>query len=246
MLPRRIRAVLDALPEDALVLDVGGWAEVDPRADWVIDIGPFETRNWYRTLGQEIGATERVTRDHWVQRDFCSSEPWPFADDMFDYVICSQTLEDVRDPIRVCEEIARVGKRGYIATPGAAIELTRGIDSPHWCGWMHHRWLVERDGETLNFVAKPSHIHSPLWPAIRSPRLLLPEAREPLELDWEGTLGAEELILVERDEVDAHLLGIIARSSRRDPIGAALRKSRTLASKAHRSARRATGSMLGR
>gem|GEM_PF-6800036 len=33
---------------------------------------------------------------------------------MFDFVVCSHTLEDVRNPGRGCEEILRVGKAGYL------------------------------------------------------------------------------------------------------------------------------------
>ena len=228
------------------MLDVGGWAEVDPRADWVIDIGPFETRNWYRTLGQEIAGAERVTAATWVRMDICSATPWPFADDTFDYVICSQTLEDVRDPIRVCAEIARVGKRGYVATPGPAIELTRGIDSPHWCGWLHHRWIVEPTASGLSFLAKPHHIHSPLWPAVRSPRLLHPAAAAPLELEWAGAFTAEELILIGRDELDGHLAHIVRASARADRRGDAGRAAHAAASLAYRGLRRAAGRISGR
>jgi len=40
-----------------------------------------------------------------------------------DFVSCSHVLEDLRDPIRVCEEIVRVGKRGYIEVPSKTAEL---------------------------------------------------------------------------------------------------------------------------
>lgn len=246
MLPSHIRAALDSLPDDARVLDVGGWAEVDPRADWVIDIGPFETRNWYRTLGQEISGDERVTAEQWVLMDICSSTPWPFEDKMFDYVVCSQTLEDVRDPIRVCEEMTRVGKAGYAGTPHAAIELTRGVDSPFWCGWLHHRWLVERQGDGLSFLAKPHHIHSPVWPAIRSPRLLIPEAHQSLDVEWQGSLPASELVLVEREALDEHLLGIVRESSRADRAGDMQRRVRSAGWGAYRGLRRGARRAVGR
>jgi ubiquinone/menaquinone biosynthesis C-methylase UbiE len=46
---------------------------------------------------------EGFTRDTWVQRDICDHEPWPFEDRQFDFVVCSHTLEDVRDPVWVCK-----------------------------------------------------------------------------------------------------------------------------------------------
>ena len=52
------------------------------------------------------------------------TEPWPFADDFFDFAVCTFTLEDVRDPIRVCEEMSRVAKAGYVEVPSLLDELS--------------------------------------------------------------------------------------------------------------------------
>src|SRR5207248_305961 len=135
-------AELATLPPGSLVLDVGGGAAHDARADWVIDIEPWERRNWFYTdRGERPPFHDRVPRTQWVQRDICDRDPWPFPDGQFAFAICSQTLEDVRDPVWVCQEMMRVAQAGWIATPAAVTELTRGIESSHWCGWRHHRWL---------------------------------------------------------------------------------------------------------
>ena len=131
------------LTADALVLDVGGGAAHDSRANWVIDLTSWENRNWfYSERGELSGTHDQIPPERWVQRDICDRDPWPFEDGQFDFVICSHTLEDVRDPVGVCREMMRVGRAGWITTPAAVTELTRGIESPHWCGWRHHRWLV--------------------------------------------------------------------------------------------------------
>jgi hypothetical protein len=241
MVPPAIRTLLDDLPPSALVLDVGGWAETDPRADWVIDIGPFETRNWYRTLGAEARGSERVTASTWAQRDVCDPEPWPFPDGMFDFVLCTQTLEDLRDPIRVCREMARVGRAGYLETPSAATELTRGIESPLWCGWKHHRWLAWEEDRGVVFLGKPHHIHSPLWPSVPSPKALLPEARAPFGLHWQGAFPVREEVAIEQAELDALLGSIIARSSKPDRAAAARRSVARRAWQGYRGVRGAAG-----
>jgi SAM-dependent methyltransferase len=225
MVPAEIRQLLDELPDSALVLDVGGWGEPDPRADWVMDIGSYQTRNAYSRLGQVIAPrVERFSAETWVQRDICSSEPWPFEDSMFDVVLCTHTLEDIRDPIRVCEELSRVGKAGYIETPPAAIELTRGAESPLWCGWKHHRWLVRAEGGEVVFLGKPHHIHSPFWPSVPSPKRLHPDAAQPFSFRWEGSFQAREEIIVEFDELDAKLRSIVRESSTED-LSASVRRS---------------------
>jgi hypothetical protein len=232
--------LLAELPDSALVLDVGGWASPHPRADWVIDLGPYETRNWYETIGgPRRGHDERFTAESWIVRDICAPAPWPFDPDTFDFAICSQTLEDVRDPVKVCFELSRVAKAGYVETPGAGVELTRGIESPLWCGWRHHRWLVEREDGGLVFVAKPHHVHNPFWPAIRSPAFLTGE--RDVRLGWRGELPAREEFLVDAQALERRLTEIVARSSRPDGVGAARREALEAGWRGYRAGRTAAG-----
>src|SRR3954454_24781297 len=132
MLPASTERLLATLPDDALVLDVGGWAMPFARADWVLDLMPYETRGLY---GYEQGdrAGERFSAQRWVVRDMCDHEPWPFAGDQFDFAICSHTLEDIRDPISVCRELQRVAKAGYIEVPSRVEEQARGVQGD-WVG----------------------------------------------------------------------------------------------------------------
>src|SRR5690349_19471584 len=94
--------LLSWLPDDAVGLAVGGWARPFARADWVLDLMPYETRGLY---GYEQGdrSQERFSPDTWIVRDMCAREPWPFSDSQFDFAICSHTLEDIRDPVWVCQ-----------------------------------------------------------------------------------------------------------------------------------------------
>src|SRR6478672_9655485 len=98
MLEDSRRRIIEKLREDDVVLDVGGWASPFPRADWVLDLQPYETRGLYG-YDEEQFAEERFDADTWITRDICDCDPWPFEADQFDFVICSQTLEDIRDPI---------------------------------------------------------------------------------------------------------------------------------------------------
>jgi hypothetical protein len=119
----------------------------------------------------------------------------------------------------------RVGRAGYVETPGAAIEVTRGVESPLWCGWRHHRWLAFAEDGGLVFFAKPHSIHHPLWPAVRSPRLLRPEAAGNLEHGWHGTLPAREEIVHDAEEVDRRLRALAAESSLPDPTARLRRRA---------------------
>jgi SAM-dependent methyltransferase len=194
VLEEGLRRVLE-LPDGARVLDVGGWAAPLNRADWVIDLMPYETRGALAPDGVGPGPA-RFTPETWVVADICARQPWPFADDFFDFAVCTFTLEDVRDPVRVCEEISRVARAGYVEVPSLLDELTWRNPEPSggpWVGHAHHRWLcTQADGE-LVFLSKFHSLHArrrarvpPSWARQLSGR------ERVIALCWEGSIAARE------------------------------------------------------
>lgn len=141
------------------VLDVGGHSQPLRRANAVIDINPYETRNQANSFYQ--GIPERFTRETWVQQDICDhKKPWPFKDKEFDFVVCAQTLEDIRDPLYVCEEMQRVGKAGLIESPSRFYEQVHGFQFKGISGAPHHRWiLTENKRGRILFTFKSHDIH---------------------------------------------------------------------------------------
>jgi SAM-dependent methyltransferase len=195
MLPSATERILATLPDDALVLDVGGWAAPFNRADWMLDVMPYETRG---AMGSYGPSPERFSAATWVQRDICDPEPWPFADDQFEFALCVTTLEDVRDPIRVCRELSRVAKAGYVEVPTVEAELIFNVEGTGtFLGHDHHRWFCQVEGGEIVFVHKPHSIHQD-WTLRVLPRW---RARMSLEdhlqgLFWEDTLPARERLLI--------------------------------------------------
>ena len=225
MLPSSQERILERLEDDDLVLDVGGWASPFPRADWVMDLMPYESRSPYE-WSQRSG-DHRFTEETWVQRDICDREAYPFEDDQFDFVVCAQTLEDVRDPVWVCSEIRRIGRAGYIEVPSRLVEQAYGVQGP-WVGYGHHHWLISVEGERITFVFK-THVvnregsHFPAGFA----DMLGPDERE-TTLWWEEGFDASEHIFFEPAELDAFLGDFVTREmARREapaaPEGAARR-----------------------
>jgi Methyltransferase domain len=211
VLPASRDAILARLDDGALVLDAGGWAKPFARADWVIDLQPYDTRGLY---GYDEGqrATERFTADTWVVRDLCATEPWPFADEQFDFAICSHTLEDVRDPVRVCEELTRVAKAGYVEVPSRAEEQMWGVQG-EWVGWGHHHWLCDVSDGGIDFVFKHHILHA--REDLRVPhRALTPEERVST-LWWEGTFAFRERVFVDGDELEGWLREVVPTPPRR-------------------------------
>jgi hypothetical protein len=196
--------LLAEIPDDALVLDVGGWAEPFPRADWVLDLMPHETRGLYGAP-VEPGA-ERFTPETWVQRDICLHEPWPFDDDQFDLVLCAQTLEDVRDPIWVCHELNRVAKAGYVEVPTRLAEQSAGMEGT-WPGWSHHHWICDptHDPLGLTFTFKHHVVHKPELHLPGRFGATLREDQRVWGFQWEGSFHFEERILFDPAGLEAEL-----------------------------------------
>lgn len=221
MLASSTERLLAQLPGDALILDVGGWARLFARADWVIDLKPYETRGLYG-YDQGSPAEERFTADTWVQRDICARAPWPFRDGQFDFAICSHTLEDVRDPVWVCAELQRVARAGYIETPSRLQEQSYGVQGP-WVGWGHHHWLVEttQDPPSVEFVFKHHVLHGrrDLQVDRDAYARLTPEQKVEV-LWWRGAFDARERILDNAADADAWLGAVAATrgSARRQAV----------------------------
>jgi len=208
MLQSSRERILQRLSDDDLVLDVGGWASPLPRADWVIDLMPYETRGLYGDPPDP--KAERFGPETWIRRDICDRAPWPFEDGRFDFVICSHTLEDVRDPVWVCAEIQRVGRAGYVEVPSRLEEQAYGIQGP-WVGWGHHHWLIDVGGGEIEFVFKHHVLHgreTDHFPAGFADSLS-PEQKVQA-LWWEDGFGCRERVIVEPDELDAYLADFVA------------------------------------
>lgn len=200
--PDNVAAVLARIGEGDRVLDVGGWWKPLNRANYVVDLLPYETRGGGGRIGPSL---ERYTADTWVQFDICET-PWPIPDKSFDFVYCGQTLEDIRDPIAVCKELSRVAKRGYVEVPSVWIECTYDIDvgplTPQYPGYEKHRWLVFEEDDGLLFVPKQ------IWLSLINflPRKETNRWRHDQRIwttavHWEGSIAARELTFSGQEQI---------------------------------------------
>ena len=115
------------------VIDVGGsyigWSF--PIVDAIIDFNDVTGPN-----------SEHITH---FKCDITQPKEWDkilnyIADNgRYDFCICSHTLEDIINPVFVCEQIAKIADAGYIAVPSKYRELSRfeGL----YRGYIHHRWI---------------------------------------------------------------------------------------------------------
>ncbi len=214
-----VQRLLQIIQPGWKVLDIGGWACPFNRATHVMDAERFETRGYYAKIGKPAfqgPAQEHFTAATWIQRDICGREPYPFKDKELDFVTCSHTLEDIRDPLWVCSEMVRISRRGYVEIPSRLWETCRGTEHPRLAGLSHHRWLIEITGNHISFLPKYHMLH-------RSPRFNLPEAmlrtlteEESITyLFWDGSFTFEERTIHGVDAMGGELTRFAAQYSGR-------------------------------
>src|SRR5208337_2273141 len=119
------------------VLDIGSGAYPFPLATHLADLYEGETTH----------RSESLIKDG---RPFfnCSVENLPFNDKEFDFVYCSHLLEHVENPAKACNELMRVGKRGYIETPTKTSDILFNFTALK----NHHKWHIEILGDLLLFM----------------------------------------------------------------------------------------------
>jgi len=214
-----VQRALQVIQPGWKVLDIGGWACPFNRATHVMDAEPYGTRGYYAKIGgrgSQGGDQEYFTESTWIQRDICGREPYPFGDKEFDFVICSHTLEDIRDPLWVCSEMVRIARRGYLEIPSRLWETCLGAEHPSLAGLSHHRWLIEISGHHVSFLPKYHMIH-------RGPRYNLPASLlrqlTPEEsiayLFWEGDFTFEEKSIHGVDAMGAEMRRYVAQYTSR-------------------------------
>jgi hypothetical protein len=239
-----VERISERLDDSARVLDVGGWARPFSRADWVLDLMPYESRGM---LGRDGEGQERFDAERWVERDICARAAWPFEDGFFDFVVCSHTLEDLRDPVWVCSELQRVARAGYIEVPSRLEEQSWNVQGP-WVGWGHHHWLIDVEGQDISFVFKP-HILGGL-PGSAFPAGFaecLGEADRLQTLWWEGGFGYRERLFYEPEELNRYLTRFVRENLGRVPeTRRAGQKAETSPRPAQRLLRRARAAVRAR
>lgn len=200
------------------ILDVGGGEQPCLQATDVIDIYLWTPAERQGVIG-EFGAT-KIGPLHFIEHDI-NSVPWPkedkypsadaMSDKSYDFAICSNVLEDIRDPIAVCKEMSRVAKAGMIEIPCVLTEINRCVDETYtdygsYPGYYHHRWFCQFKNGRLEFLAKNMGAinHHSLIPA-----------RGSIQVWWEGKIDAVELITLSRDDYDLTLKTMIKEEEQR-------------------------------
>lgn len=163
------------------ILDVGGAKKTYEKATHVVDI-----------VKKPTGFDKE-----YIRFDICSGK-WPYPDKYFDFVYCSNVLEDIRDPSFACKEMSRIGKAGAILVPNPLVELKFNIDSwpgkEKYTGFCHHRWIVIPKDQGLIFLPKWSMTNSYDWVPNLSEEELW--SKFCLQFNWTGAVKHKEIMMI--------------------------------------------------
>ena len=196
------------------ILNVGAWEQLLMPVTHNIDILPYETAGHQGFVGEM--SEMRYDEDTWVQQDVCTV-PWPYPDKYFDFVVCSNVLEDIRDPMVVCSEMSRIGKAGFIEIPTPRCEMSWDKDDSHtfnqYPGYWHHRWLFkpayyETDNKErrIMLLAYPKHI-SLIEDKFKRKSVSHDEGF--ITLWWEHEIKAQEQVYLDRIGYDNAIMGVL-------------------------------------
>lgn len=116
------------------VIDIGGSADgwSAPYIDALVDMNESNSNFTFQRFYGDINK-DKVWND---------VKEYVMKNGKFDFCICTHTLEDIRDPLFVCEQMQEIAYEGYIAVPSKYIECARfefGNNGPR--GYIHHRWI---------------------------------------------------------------------------------------------------------
>lgn len=158
------------IPKDARVLEIGPGHS------------PFKRANVYVDF-VDVPGIEMVKCD-------VATEPLPFEDKSFDFVLSRHTIEDMYNPFPLLKEMSRVGKAGYVESPSPIAELGRGVDggSPPFRGYHHHRFIAWQFGKELRLISKYPFIEYLKFDEAKIDELLKQERYWNTYHLWEGEI----------------------------------------------------------
>ncbi len=152
----------------------------------VLEIGPghapFKRANVYVDF-VDVPGIEVIKCD-------VATQPLPFEDKSFDFIVCRHCIEDMYNPFPLIKEMSRVGKRGYIECPSPIAELCRGVDggSPPFYGYHHHRFITWMFGKEFRLISKYPFIEYLRFDEAKIDGLLTQERYWNTYCLWEGEI----------------------------------------------------------
>lgn len=119
------------IKEGDKVLDVGGGHCAFSRANIIYDFFPEPEHDDEQRAKGPMNIPEGAKFIKGSVEDMSC-----FGDKEFDFVVCAETLNHVKNPMAACKELIRIGKRGYVEMPSTLYEIIASHAEHLWqCMW---------------------------------------------------------------------------------------------------------------
>ena len=123
----------------------------------VIDLGGT-VAGWTHEVVDTVVDINSENNEKNISADLCNHHDWHKLlnhiekNGMYDYAICSHTLEDLYDPIMALKWFPKIARAGMITMPSIRTELSR-LEYP-WLGYLHHRWIFDQEDGKMFIIPK--------------------------------------------------------------------------------------------
>ena len=106
---------------------------------------------------------------------------------MFDFCVCSHTLEDLYYPFLAFENIPKISKQGFIAVPSVHREMNKGDRGQPSKGYDHHRFVYHPSIDNrIVIIPKMGHMEYKKYPIDET------GAQNELQLWWNNSISFVE------------------------------------------------------
>ncbi len=155
------------------VIDLGGGVNgwTSEIADMIVDINVSDTQS---TLKADICQ----------EKDYAKIINFVELHGLFDYCICTHTLEDLYNPFPALNYMPRIALAGVITMPAMMDELSP-VQSLRWNGYIHHRWIFEFLDEKIFIIPKIKSLEIFIKSKMSSVK------STEIRFDWQGAIPYE-------------------------------------------------------
>jgi hypothetical protein len=152
----------------------------------VIDIGGG-VNGWTKDIADLVVDINVEDTDKTLKADICNELDYEKilsyvkANGIFDYCICTHTLEDLYNPFPALKNMPKFALGGVITMPSMTDELSP-VQNLAWNGYFHHRWMYEYLDESIFIIPKIYGIE-----AFISSKMSKTKGSE-IKFEWEGSI----------------------------------------------------------
>ena len=152
----------------------------------VIDIGGG-VNGWTKDIADLVVDINVEDTDKTLKADICNELDYEKilsyvkANGIFDYCICTHTLEDLYNPFPALKNMPKFALGGVITMPSMTDELSP-VQNLAWNGYFHHRWMYEYLDESILIIPKIYGIE-----AFISSKMSKNKGSE-IKYEWEGSI----------------------------------------------------------